>query len=327
MNVVFLLGNGFDLQLGLNSRYADFYDYYSKKPSTDVLVANLKGHINDFLEGKKNRLPDVNWEDLELALGKYTKELKSYEELRAIYLDINKELMVYLHSQERLFIRDESVCSKLRADFCRPEQYLSTNEKRRYHNLIDGGTGLNILNLNYTKCCETIFEKKGPDNNAKGNTTNLAEIAHVHGDLEMQNVLMGVNDISQIANETIRDDVRVKRMLVKPSTNDMLDNQRTIHLKSILTNAKVVVIYGASLGDTDLMWRTKLMDLLVSEKCYFLIYEYQEGFDNIFDQADAEDQAKVAFITKLGLGEEVEKYRQYVFVAVTKSMFRAVADK
>ena len=81
MNVAFLLGNGFDLQLGLKTRYENFYEYYSKRPSANELISHLKEHINDYLEGKKNRLPDVNWEDLEMALGKYTKELKSYEEL------------------------------------------------------------------------------------------------------------------------------------------------------------------------------------------------------------------------------------------------------
>ena len=196
MNVAFLLGNGFDLQLGLRTRYEHFYEYFRQKPSTNVLTAHLKEHINDYLEGKKNGLPDVNWEDLEMALGKYTKELKSYEELKTVYLDINKELMEYLRRQERQFIRDEKMCGKLRVDFSQPERYLSINEKRRYLELIDGETGLFILSLNYTKCCETIFEKNGPTANASGRSTKLGEITHIHGDLAMQNVLMGVNDTS-----------------------------------------------------------------------------------------------------------------------------------
>lgn len=31
MNVTFLLGNGFDLNLGLSTSYKDFYSYYTKK--------------------------------------------------------------------------------------------------------------------------------------------------------------------------------------------------------------------------------------------------------------------------------------------------------
>ena len=149
MNVVFLLGNGFDLQLGLKTRYEDFYEYYRLRPSTNELTAHLKEHINDYLEGKKNRLLDVNWEDLEIALGKYTKELKSYEELKTVYLDVNRELMAYLRRQEKQFIRDEKICAKLRVDFSQPERYLSTNEKRRYSSILDGETGLFVLSLNY----------------------------------------------------------------------------------------------------------------------------------------------------------------------------------
>lgn len=322
MNVVFLLGNGFDRQLGLSTGYEDFYKYYLKKPSTDTLIAHLKEHINDYIEGKGNNLPDVNWKDLEMALGKYTQELKSYEELKTVYLDINKELMAFLRIQEAQFNRDEKILGKLRVDFSQPERYLSINEKRRYHNLLDGDTVLSILSLNYTRCCEMIYEKNLPTANASGNRTTFGMVAHIHGDLEMQNVLMGVNDTSQIVNEMLREDIRVKRMLVKPVTNELLDNQKEKHLLKVFDKANVIVVYGASLGDSDLLWREKLKEKLTTEKCYFLINEYQDRFDNIYDQADAEDRAKVNFITKLGLGDEVEKYQNFVFVAVTMSMFK-----
>lgn len=322
MNVVFLLGNGFDRQLGLNTKYEDFYEYYSKKPSTDILIAHLKEHINDYIEGKKNNLPDVNWEDLEMALGKYSRELNSYEELRTVYLDINKELMAFLRMQEAQFNCDEKILGKLRVDFSQPERYLSINEKRRYNNLLDGDTKLYILSLNYTRCSEMIYAKNLPTANADGHRTYFGEMAHIHGDLEMRNVIMGVNDISQIDNEKFRDDIRVKRMLVKPVTNELLDNLKEKHLLKLFDNARVIVVYGASLGDSDLIWREKLREKLASEKYFFLINEYQNGFDNIYDQADAEDRAKVNFITKLGLGDEIEKYRNFVFVAVTRSMFK-----
>jgi hypothetical protein len=324
MNVAFLLGNGFDLQLGLKTRYDSFYEYYRKKPSGNELISQLKEHINDYLEGKKNNLPDVNWEDLELALGKYTKELKSYEELRTVYLDINKELMAYLRMQERQFVKDENILVKLREDFSRPEKYLSINEKRRYDSLIEGSSNLFLYNLNYTHICEFIYDKKVPTTNSKGHVTNLGEITHVHGDLDMLNVLMGVNDVSQIANESFREDSRVKRMLVKPSTNNMLDNQKTRRIDNMLNNMKVIVIYGASLGDSDLRWKNRLRDLLKSENYYFLINEYQEGFDNIYDQTDAEEQAKESFIKKLGIDDNIDKYKRCVFVVVTKSMFKIV---
>ena len=103
MNVVFLLGNGFDLQLGLKTRYEHFYEYYKKQPSTNQLVADVKGQINDYLNGKDSDLPSVNWADLELALGQYTSVLQSYDDLRTVFLNINTELMKYLKQPMKKF--------------------------------------------------------------------------------------------------------------------------------------------------------------------------------------------------------------------------------
>jgi len=321
MNVLFLLGNGFDLQLGLDTRYKDFYGYYKNLSSSNEQIASMKMSINNYLDGKSKDLDDVNWEDLELALGQYTKEIHSYEELKIIYLDVNQELKNFLRKQQNQFDRTDKVLEKLRKDFSQPENYLSTNDRRRYLDLIEGNNGLFIYTLNYTNCAEVIYDKHAPAPNSKNGSTNLSPIQHIHGDLEMLNVLMGVNDESQIANKELVKDNRVKRMLIKPSTNNMLDNQRSRDLISTIRNMKVIVIYGASLGDSDKMWRDELAERLKSESCYFLINVYQDGFDNLFDQYEIEEKAKAEFINKLGLGDEVEKFSKFVFVAVTKKMF------
>ena len=320
MNVLFLLGNGFDLQLGLKTRYEHFYEYYKKQPSTNQLVADVKGQINDYLNGKDSDLPSVNWADLELALGQYTSVLQSYDDLRTVFLNINTELMKYLKQQERMFTRDEALLSKIRQDFCEPEKYLSINQKRKYQDLIDGTTGLSILTLNYTHLPKIVFDKKTPPNNSKGGSTNLAGITHIHGDLDMQNVFLGVNDPSQIANAALRDLLPCQRMLVKPSANNMIDNQRMNHMRSMINNAKVIVIYGASLGDSDLLWREMLKKKVEGLNTYFLIVEYKDGLNNVWDQSDEEDKARETFLRKLGI-EDISKYQNNVFVAVTKSMF------
>ena len=64
MNVLFLLGNGFDLQLGLDTRYKDFYGYYKNLSSSNEQIASMKMSINNYLDGKSKDLDDVNWEDL-----------------------------------------------------------------------------------------------------------------------------------------------------------------------------------------------------------------------------------------------------------------------
>ena len=67
MNITYIIGNGFDVNLGLKTRYQDFYDYYQNQPSPSEEVKQLKAHIDRNKE---------NWADLELALGEYTSNLR-----------------------------------------------------------------------------------------------------------------------------------------------------------------------------------------------------------------------------------------------------------
>ena len=66
MNILFLIGNGFDLNLGMKTNYNDFYKYYASKQSSSDLIQKLKKEIDGNIE---------NWSDLELALGKYPSAL------------------------------------------------------------------------------------------------------------------------------------------------------------------------------------------------------------------------------------------------------------
>lgn len=58
MNITFLVGNGFDLNLGLRTSYETFYKYYIKKEPHDLIAKFIK---DDY------RL----WADLELGLGEF----------------------------------------------------------------------------------------------------------------------------------------------------------------------------------------------------------------------------------------------------------------
>ncbi|MEB2787271.1 AbiH family protein [Algoriphagus persicinus] len=72
MNILFLIGNGFDLNLGMNTRYADFYEYYNKYiKSSSPKVLTLKNEISENLQ---------NWSDLELALGQYSSNWGSLDD-------------------------------------------------------------------------------------------------------------------------------------------------------------------------------------------------------------------------------------------------------
>ena len=75
--ITFFVGNGFDINAGLDKKYSDFYQYYFSQYPEDMLAKSIKEDY-DF------------WSDLEIGLGKYTKGItESNEEL---FLD-SKDIM------------------------------------------------------------------------------------------------------------------------------------------------------------------------------------------------------------------------------------------
>lgn len=67
MNITFLIGNGFDINLGLNTRYSDFYPFFLDKASKDNM-------IRQWLSA------DVSlWADLEERLGQNLEKVVESE--------------------------------------------------------------------------------------------------------------------------------------------------------------------------------------------------------------------------------------------------------
>lgn len=94
MNIVYFIGNGFDINIGLKTRYADFYEHYKSVSSESKLITELKKEISEGI---------VNWSDLELAFGKYTIRLNDIKEFDEVYEDIVNNLADYLIVEEEKF--------------------------------------------------------------------------------------------------------------------------------------------------------------------------------------------------------------------------------
>ena len=71
MRITFMVGNGFDLGLGIKSSYDDFYNWYCKIPSGKPHIQQFKQDIMADMD--RNLLNDERtWADFELGLGAYT---------------------------------------------------------------------------------------------------------------------------------------------------------------------------------------------------------------------------------------------------------------
>lgn len=92
--ITFWIGNGFDVNVGLHTRYQDFYDYYTPK-HTDDLIADAIA-VDKLTDGN-------NWSDLEIALGNFTEEVeKRWENADGFWKSLQtmqSELILYLKNE------------------------------------------------------------------------------------------------------------------------------------------------------------------------------------------------------------------------------------
>lgn len=95
MNIVFLIGNGFDLEIGLKTSYCDFLSYYLSQNSKASIVSALKEDIKNNIE---------TWADLEKRIGAYLSNVGSPEDAIEIYNDITENLKEFIKAEESKYV-------------------------------------------------------------------------------------------------------------------------------------------------------------------------------------------------------------------------------
>lgn len=327
MNITFLIGNGFDINTGLKTRYCDFYKYYLSQGHNDILSHAIS---NDY----------ENWADLECSLGSFLKNVdqSDIDDFLDSKARLENDLAVYLTSEaERLSVSKEksSVLAnhffnsivKFYSDFCvrDREDYLAwqrtVNAIIKYH----------FVTFNYTNSLEWIIEN-GRDKAFPGNHTyssskyqdELGEIIHIHGTLS-GNLILGLNDVKQIDNPSLQGKIELTEYIVKPTLNNMLGTRLNEKAQKIISDSGYVCIYGMSLGDTDRLWWEFLLNWLKSQSTHRLVlFVHDDISSNISGQQRLRqiNKWKKTFFNKANASEElIERIRNQIIVVVNSTIF------
>lgn len=284
-----MLGNGFDLNLGLKTSYQDFYNYYLDVTPTDSVQEEKHVVINKFKEAIRSNISD--WADLELALGKYTEKLKNPDDLHSIYYDLITQLTVYLRKEDELFNSKtfaSSTPSRLIKEFLDPASFLRTAFKQNFsefqRQFVSSVREYRTISFNYTSSFHKLLWRTMPSRaNGAGQiveTLNnkkhiIYEPFHLHGNLT-QGIFLGVDNIKQISNLDFRASVEVNERMLKPICNREEGFGQDNNCKKALKEANVVCIFGLSLGKTDYTWWSLLKAKLLRENCHLIIFWREE---------------------------------------------------
>ena len=102
MNIALIIGNGFDINLGLPTQYKYFYEYYlSLETNKDRLIRNdLENNLS-------------NWADLEKQLGQISTQYAKVDSYVEDIDDISEELTRYMQAVDKLDLSSLQESSKI----------------------------------------------------------------------------------------------------------------------------------------------------------------------------------------------------------------------
>lgn len=225
MSTVLVVGNGFDLNLGLKTSYRDFFDSEFFPPVKDDLE-RIKNYISsknvnffvkfqvsvfDYLRAYREL---TNWCDIEGALGLLVNLIRGEDGLV-----ITEESFKDLHT------RFSEYLNKYVADFFKQIDQNSVAYQLAKH--LSGMPQLSVLNFNYTPTLENIdngFNKK---------------VDYIHGSLNDNSIIFGVEDDLEVPKEY--------SFLLKTFS----PHYRGHNIRQQLQQASHIIIFGHSLAKAD----------------------------------------------------------------------------
>ncbi|EJG0691278.1 hypothetical protein C4G81_RS16560 [Vibrio parahaemolyticus] len=169
MKKVFIIGNGFDLNLGLQTSYQCFIDspeFQSRASKGNVLFNYLNDVVN--VDG---------WIDVENELVNYSNEPFSETNFVAEYNELCDCLKKYISSIDMSSIDKQSSAFKMLKSIDLSDDFL-------------------IINFNYTDSVLHILREQGHEN-------VQSKILHVHGRVASNEIVFGVDDKAGINPEHV----------------------------------------------------------------------------------------------------------------------------
>jgi len=287
-HITFILGNGFDLNQGLKTRYTDFYPHYIKTnvceyPELNLLQAQT---FETALEKFKRELSksDVLWSDFELSLGKYSQSFNSQNEaylFTSMLDDFTSHFAMYLKKQdERIIFSDtqkiEASARKLHADLVGFQKYIE-NIGAELSRLIrfDLNTYA-VVSLNYTNWLPQLFSRIRDLSNIQG-------VYSLHGKLSPNipdasgngnsNILIGVGDKAQIRSPYVQRDLSSQHIVKNDALQSPKYRNQYQEVNNHLSRSDVIIIFGCSIGPTDLHIWKQVASRLQRNHTYVIVFD------------------------------------------------------
>lgn len=215
-NKLLVLGNGFDIDLGLKTKYSDFA---RSKFWDDLMKDVLAGLSNDLLSDLKKANETEAWFDIEQVMYDYVTSLSDYSydasKDKSEFNKLQNALMKYLED-----VQNDQTCN---------------NDCYAYRVLkeMSNSGSLRIYTFNYTNVCKLA--------EYCGLKVESSMVTHMHGALENKGIILGILADSSVS---IRDEYS---FMYKDNSRFYMPNK----MYDDFDKANEIVFFGHSINGMD----------------------------------------------------------------------------
>ena len=339
INITFFIGNGFDLNLGLKTRFSDVINEYLKIETNDTNIKNFQEEFN------KNY---INWSDFEKALGEYTKKFStnSINDLVA-QIDSFRNVLIKKFKEEEARIdylnNKNEIITTIKQSLTEFNNNLSYVDKQAISPILSISRENNnfsyyFVSFNYTSVIDRCIEIINSDKENIGSRNNtdqkgaypiddrIEKVIHIHGTLQ-DNFILGVDNVDQIPNEELKKDSKFNWKIVKPLTNKELKKSNVDDVKKIINTSSMICIFGMSIGETDKTWWRHILAWLNADKSrHLVIFNYNKNIDETNPRTTIDNRKSVEniFFSVVGIVQDQERNQlvNRIHIASNDNMFK-----
>ena len=335
MNVTYLIGNGFDINLGFKTQYKDFIKHYIESGDQDA-SEEIRRFKNDIRQ-------DISlWSSAELALGEYTERFdgeKAAEEFCNCHDDFCIELAKYLANETVSF--DEKGLAPLFAEDI--QKYTDAFREVDRDKIVAAsqkyGQGItyNFISFNYTYTLDKLvdFTRKNIGlgqrifQNARYEN-RIGTLIHVHGTVE-KDMIMGVDNETQIANVAIFEGAgpEYRSDIIKIENNRMNGENTDIKAHELLKSSHIIYIYGMSLGTTDAIWWKRICEVMRKDSnVQLIIYSHDAPSGTLIRRRRVtyDNEARRKFTAFCDFEDDIRENIEHRISIQNKNIFSNLSD-
>lgn len=338
MDILWIIGNGFDINLGLKTDYKSFQETCLSKE----LPQKVRRRLQELSENEncKKLFKGGYWSDLEMLVGEsaahFNGDIQAFHECFESVISLFTK---YIGEQQGVFdglaLQSDDI-EEFRNSVLNPTRGATEQDLRRItacSNVVSTHT-FNCINLNYTSTFDTLLRScRDAANHLHSRKYDsrtcydcLGSILHLHGSLTDRHIVFGISDERQWSDSAFSQDIDVRDLWIKEFRNEYYGNTRTEKMKELIGCSDQICIYGASLGKTDNYIWSEVANWVCSDsgrQLILFVNNYPVKVeDNLSKCKSAERRTCNKLQSALGLDDDdFEKVRERVLILPSKTVF------